>query len=149
MAIAITVAAQTDHVFIGTKSQELAVLIAFFADTPMQPVHQASVQTSLSNTRFTDLFLSVRSHEVRSSRCSVSVLVAATSSYAGHVATLSAVPMANIPSRSFRAPMRMPISVALGKTSAASVGSQRQSKAMSASRPFDDDQVHTRSGFFP
>ena len=45
----------------------------------------------------------------------------------GRVATLSAVPTTKIPSRPFRAAMRMPISVALGKTSAARCWSQRQS----------------------
>ena len=66
----------------GTSSQEFGVLSS------------RTRQTSLSDMRFTGLFLSVRYQEVRSSQCSVPVFVAAASSYAGHVATLSPAPMA-------------------------------------------------------
>ena len=69
MAIAISVAAQMGHEFVDTSSEEFGVFIAFFADTPLRTVHRASVQTTLSTVRFTDLFFSLRSHEVCSSRC--------------------------------------------------------------------------------
>ena len=149
MANAISLAAQIGHDFVGTSNQEFGVFIAFVADTPMRTVHRASVQTSLSNIRFTDLFLSLRSDEVCSTRCSVPVFFAAASSYAGRAATLSAVLMAEQnPSRPLRAPMRMPICVALGRTSAARCWLPAAVQAMCAALPSDDDQFPHCNGFF-
>ena len=96
---------------LAQAARSLAVLTAFFSETP-----HAWFQTRLRNIRFTELFFSVAAVGVGS--LSWSLLL--RSSSAGHVATLSAVRMLKQNgSRPFGAPVRMAISVELGKTSAA------------------------------
>ena len=79
-----------DHDFIGARSPGLASLLLFSRTLQFGRFHRASVHTRQSSIRFKNLCCSVRSYEVRSSRCSVPVLVAAASLYAGHGATRSA-----------------------------------------------------------
>ena len=121
MALAISVAGQTGHEFVGTSSQQFGVLNAFIGDTPIRLVHRTSVQASMNNVRFTDLFLSFISHEVRSSRCSVPAFCSLRVVVCRKCRHSDCSAMAKVPSRLLKAPMHLPISVALGRTSAAEV----------------------------